>query len=416
MNYIACNQYRPFEPIESDGPNHVTLAKLLSGYRELVADLGGNPESLLNGVGLTGGDLEDPFALIPVRAIGQLLEDSAALLGCPDFGMRIAERQTLEGIMQPLDRLCRTAPSVRDALQCCSQHMAAYNSGLVMDVDAQGLGDDDFDTDELCSVEHRGLHMVDFKLLNGLSLFPQFMEQLLLMTHKCIVELSAGFAKSRMIWFSHLAISPPVAYARRFNSVIRFGQEYDAILFSDNDLETTIAGSNQDLFAAEAHLASRLFPVREKEIDAQVRQAVFQALTRSEECNRQFIARRLGFQERTLNRHLHKKGTSFEAIRDEVRRNLAYRYLARADLTLSDIAGRLGYSELAVLSRCCQRWFGSSPRQVRQSLVAARLNADTGGKLRPAKSARSQHDRLPEMKTRWPSGAAFRARQPISML
>jgi AraC-like DNA-binding protein len=242
------------------------------------------------------------------------------------------------------------------------------------------------------------------------------MEQLLLMTHKCIVDLSAGFAKSRMIWFSHLAISPPVAYARRFNSVIRFGQEYDAILFSQNDLETTIAGSNQDMFAAEAHLASRLFPAREKEIDSQVRQAVFQALTRSDECNRQSIARRLGFQERTLNRHLHKKGTSFEAIRDEVRRNLAYRYLARADLTLSDIAGRLGYSELAVLSRCCQRWFGSSPRQLRQSLVAARLNADSGGKLRPEKSARPQHDRLPEMKNRWPSGAAFRARQPISML
>ena len=101
---------------------------------------------------------------------------------------------------------------------------------------------------------------------------------------------------------------------------------------------------------------------------------------------------------------------------DEVRRNLAYRYLARADLTLSDIAGRLGYSELAVLSRCCQRWFGSSPRQLRQSLVAARLNADAGGKLRPAKSARPPHDRLPELKPRWPSGAEFGARQPISML
>ena len=40
MNYIACNQYRPIEPISADGPNHVTLAKLLSGYRELVTDLG----------------------------------------------------------------------------------------------------------------------------------------------------------------------------------------------------------------------------------------------------------------------------------------------------------------------------------------------------------------------------------------
>ena len=104
----------------------------------------------------------------------------------------------------------------------------------------------------------------------------------------------------------------------------------------------------------------------------QVRQAVFRVLTRSGDCTRQNVARVLGFQERTLNRHLSKRGTSFEAIRDEVRRDLAFRYLARVDLPLTEVAGRLGYSELAVLSRCCQRWFGTSPRRLRQSLQVSR--------------------------------------------
>ena len=278
--------------------------------------------------------------------------------------------------MQPLDRLFRTAPTVRDALEYCSRHVGVFNSGLIMDVDGQDLVWPDGESQEPGGNAMGGLHMVDFKLLDGLSLFPQLMEQLLLLTHKSIVWLSAGFAKSRAIWFSHLAISPPVVYARRFNTVVKFGQEYDALQFSDADLRTRIAGCNATVFASEARLAAERFPARDKEIDVRVRLAIIRALTRSEDCNRHNIACMLGFQERTLNRHLYKKGTSFEAIRDEVRRDLAFRYLARADLSLCEIAGRLGYSELAVLSRCCRRWFGVPPRQLRQDLLTVQSRSD----------------------------------------
>lgn len=369
MNYMSFSRLQSFT---ASGQDHVMLAKVLSGYRELVTDLGGQPDALLAANGLTDRDLEHPFARVPVRATGQLLEDTATRLGCPDFGLRLAERQSIVAIMRPLDRLFRTAPTIRDALEICSRHVGAYNSGLVMDVGGQGIDPADFDSLECFRNGQGDLHMVDFKLLDGLSLFPQFIEQLLLLTHKSIVWLSAGFAKSRMVWFSHLNISPPVAYARRFNAIIRFGQEYDAILFSDADLETRIAECNPELFASEARLVQQRFPARDRDIEARVRQAIFRALTGAEKCDRQTVACMLDFQERTLNRHLHKKGTSFEAIRDEVRRDLAYRYLARADLSLSDIAGRLGYSELAVLSRCCRRWFGTSPRQLRQDLLLAR--------------------------------------------
>ena len=387
MNYVASDQQRIFRRFGEEHANHVTLARLLSGYSELVADLGGNAETLLAKAGLTLADLQDPLAPIPVRAIGDLLEHSAATLGCPDFGLRLAERQSLEAMMQPLDRLFQTAPTVREAVESCSRHVGAFNSGLIMDVAAQDYHAEEFDDDEFGDEDAGNLVMIDFKLLNGLSLFPQFMEQLLLLTHKCVVGLSAGFARPRMVLFSHLRIGPAVAYARRFNTVIRFGQEYDAILCGEADLATRIASSDAELFASEAQLAAMRFPARDRDIDARVREAIFRALTHSEECSRHHIASRLGFQERTLNRHLFKKGTSFEAIRDEVRRNLAYRYLARPDLSLSDIAGRLGYSELAVLSRCCQRWFGLAPSQLRQNLLAARMQPDIAESLQQLQPA-----------------------------
>lgn len=386
MNYMASITLQPLRGAGADNQNHVTLAKLLSGYCELVSELGGQPETLLAGVGLTRYELEQPFALVALRAAGQLLEDSATILGCSDFGLRLAERQTMEAIMQPLDRLFRTAPTVRDALEYCSRHVGVFNSGLIMEVDGQDVVWPDGESQELGGKAMGGLHMVDFKLLDGLSLFPQLMEQLLLLTHKSIIWLSAGFAKSRAIWFSHLNISPPVVYARRFNTVVKFGQEYDALQFSDADLATKIAGCNAELFASEARIAAERFPSRNQEIDVRVRLAIIRALTRSEDCNRHNIARMLGFQERTLNRHLYKKGTSFEAIRDEVRRDLAFRYLARADLSLCEIAGRLGYSELAVLSRCCRRWFGIPPRQLRQDLLPVQSRTVPDGDIRPVQA------------------------------
>jgi len=63
------------------------------------------------------------------------------------------------------------------------------------------------------------------------------------------------------------------------------------------------------------------------------------------------------------------EGTSFEALKDEVRRDLALPYLQQADVKLTRIAERLGYAETSVLSRSCARWFARSPRQLRASVA-----------------------------------------------
>lgn len=340
-----------------DAAAHSTTARLLLAYHEVVGELGGNPRGWLDEAGIEQGAAADPAAQVPLHSLGQLLEDSAARLGCPDLGMRLAERQSMQATMQPLDQLFCTAPTIRDAFECCIRHIVAFNSGLIMELE------DDFDD------EGGFLH---FQLLDGLSLFPQLMEQLLLLTHHSVLFLSAGFARSRMVRMSHLNIAPPVAYAKRFNTVVRFGQEYDGLFLGHADLASRVADCDSQRFAEEARIVAKRFPAYRKDIDIKVRQAVFRLLTSSENCTRENIARLLGLQERTLNRRLSKRGTSFEAIRDEVRRNLAFRYLARDDLSLTEIAGRLGYSELAVLSRSCRRWFGAPPRRLRQDILSAR--------------------------------------------
>ena len=96
-------------------------------------------------------------------------------------------------------------------------------------------------------------------------------------------------------------------------------------------------------------------------------------------CSRETVCAELGMQPRTLHRRLRKVGITFEALKDEARRNLAAHYLAQSDVRIIDVAGRIGYSETSAFTRACRRWFGLSPRRLRQRLVAQNPGGTTRG-------------------------------------
>jgi AraC-like DNA-binding protein len=67
-----------------------------------------------------------------------------------------------------------------------------------------------------------------------------------------------------------------------------------------------------------------------------------------------------------LERRLGERGTSYRALVDDVRFDLAKYYLADTDFRLQQIAYLLGYSEPAPLVRAFRRWAGCTPRQYRE--------------------------------------------------
>lgn len=75
---------------------------------------------------------------------------------------------------------------------------------------------------------------------------------------------------------------------------------------------------------------------------------------------------------RTLRRRLADEGVVFEALADDARRVLAEELLHTTDMTVEDIAERLGYAEPSCFSRAFKRWSGLSPRHFRQGCVPPR--------------------------------------------
>ena len=64
-------------------------------------------------------------------------------------------------------------------------------------------------------------------------------------------------------------------------------------------------------------------------------------------------------------RRLAEARTTFEDVLDRTRRELAEQYLRDTDMPLYQLARLLGYASPGSLSRASLRWFGRSPRAVR---------------------------------------------------
>jgi len=82
------------------------------------------------------------------------------------------------------------------------------------------------------------------------------------------------------------------------------------------------------------------------------------------------IARRLFVSERTLQRRLAQRQTSFHALVDETRRELATAYLRDAANSVTEVAFRVGFATPSAFSRAFLRWTGSSPSDWRKSAQA----------------------------------------------
>ena len=84
----------------------------------------------------------------------------------------------------------------------------------------------------------------------------------------------------------------------------------------------------------------------------------------SAEADKNVIAKMLAMHPRTLQRRLEREGTSFTAIRDEVRSQWALRYLRSRPLPTSQVAGLLGFSEQSTFTPFCRRRLGSTPSAI----------------------------------------------------
>ena len=72
------------------------------------------------------------------------------------------------------------------------------------------------------------------------------------------------------------------------------------------------------------------------------------------------VAALAGINPRTLRRTLVRSGCTYRVLLDKVRRHPALEMAISGQQSMSEIALKLGFSEVSALSRAWRRWFGES--------------------------------------------------------
>jgi AraC-like DNA-binding protein len=170
------------------------------------------------------------------------------------------------------------------------------------------------------------------------------------------------------VWFAHPR-PPELAPLRAFfgTSEIAFGCE-------DSGYAMPRAALDCAMKFADARTVETIAPLVDAELASRPQLASFAARVGAHVASSlpagtdvAAVARALHMSARTLQRRLEQEHTRFSQVLDDARLRVARRLLANPAATLTEVAFRLGFADLATFSRAFKRWTGRPPGQWRRS-------------------------------------------------
>ena len=165
---------------------------------------------------------------------------------------------------------------------------------------------------------------------------------------------------------AHAPRGPRSDYSRILHAPVRFGAERSELVFEPALLARPSRSANALVAEMlDAQGTALLESLGGNTLAGRVRRALAAELDGSPPTIEQ-IARGLAMSVRSLQRGLSAERTSFRAVLDDLRREVARDYLESSVAPINEIAYLAGFSEVSAFSRAVSRWFGRSPVRVRE--------------------------------------------------
>ncbi|MEQ4585352.1 MAG: AraC family transcriptional regulator ligand-binding domain-containing protein, partial [Pantoea agglomerans] len=175
----------------------------------------------------------------------------------------------------------------------------------------------------------------------------------------------------REVHFEHPRPGQWHDHCKVFDAPVWFDQPFNSLVIPKRDLQRAMPESDPILLMVMQDAIRRLNRVTSQQsMIEQARSQVNLSLMQGEPVLEE-VADKLGLSSWSLQRRLREEGSSFTALVDQVRCEMATYYLQQKQLPISEMALLLGYSEVSAFSRAFRRWFGISPRQWRQEGLAS---------------------------------------------
>lgn len=316
-------------------------AGAVTNFFEVARDLGLNPQPLLREARLSRALLSDPDQRVSVNACARLLELAAQAAQCETFGLRMAESRQLSdfGVMS---LLISQQPTLRDALATIIRYRHLVNESLAILLEDAGKVVIIRQEVVLDTPSRQGSELalgVVFRLCRAL-LGPHW--------HPLNVN------------FTHAAPADLQVHRRLFGCPLEFGSEFNGITCLAADLDAAIPNADPGMARYAQRFVDTLPRVNAPSIGRDVRSAVYLMLPMGR-ATCEAVAQGLGMSLRTMQRQLDEAGETFTDILNEVRRELARRYVENPQYSLLRVAELLGYGSASSFTRWFSSQFGEAP-------------------------------------------------------
>jgi AraC-like DNA-binding protein len=280
-----------------------------------------------------------------------LLELMATHSGDRCFGLRFARTYPTFGT-KTLGYIALNAPDLATMIQCVMRYARLS-----------------IDTLEFALEERRGKVRFSWRF----HLEPPFAHKQLVEFLSCLFVLRVNQLTGRALAFeaaSFVYAAPPCLedYRELFGANLTFGAPTNSLVFSAENLPSPAIARDQRLY-------DMLRGIADQEL---LRHALHGGIATDLSS---FIIAHLAVEgvtlehfaltPRQLQGDLRRLGTTFEKEIMRVRTQLAERYLRDTELSLTEIAMLLGFSQLSAFTRAARRWFGVPPSEARGALRAA---------------------------------------------
>lgn len=323
----------------------------LSGALDLVRELGADPGDACAGLSFKVEDLAAD-ALIPFDEAIQLLANCARLTGQEHFGLLLGARYDHLSLGR-IGQLMQASSTLGDAIRHYIQVQIGLSRGAT--VYSYPLGEDVILGFGIYARHHPDARQAyDFAMALGVNM---------------VRALSGNRARVVEVLLCHRRPADPLLYEQTLKTRVRFDQYQSCLVLARADMKlANPEAATQRYQAALGEVAAMM------RIDAADPVTMLlhrmKPLLMQNAYSLETVARRLDMHPRTLNRRLGEAGSSFVAIRDEVRFRAAQELLALTDLPIGDIALALSFSAHSNFARAFRRWAGLSPSDWRSRAMS----------------------------------------------
>jgi len=215
-------------------------------------------------------------------------------------------------------------------------------------------------------VDKNNIAQLQFNFLHP-ELDPDYFlaQYLLVIWHRFPSWYIAETIRLKGVYFSNQAPNHVDELKIMFPGNLLFEQPYNSILFDAKYLDKPLMRTKKEMEEFLAHHPAKIMTIPGDQVSLESkieREIIGRDFTKLYFPKADILAEKLGMNALMLYRNLKDEGTSYQKIKDDMRRELAIKKLVIEKLSVEQVSEIVGFAEPRSFTRAFKHWTGLTPR------------------------------------------------------